>query len=255
MANKLTKEKLNLLIEQVLQEKQGLPLAVNIGLKDKKLQKSLGVGKTLGNKKDWIDLANIAGSPTELEYLDLKKAIENNPDKWRKYLTWLSKSSILNSDAKKLIQVIESPPIDLKDLKLNLKTDAAKALKQINAEFTKYKARTGQQGLGTVELPYRSLSVDKNWIDGQNLNFKSIPQATISVFRKGLEDAGGDFQEYFANLAKFGEALAQISGNARDQIKTTQFFNNKAEAKEYLKTIPPEEVINTGTILKTLGIY
>tara|TARA_R100000231_G_scaffold65365_1_gene52612 strand:+ start:1360 stop:2949 length:1590 start_codon:yes stop_codon:yes gene_type:complete len=254
MANKLTKDKLDLLIEQVLNEKtlQDLPLSVDTGATATKIRRSLGVG-TRGDKKDWVDLIGIAGSPTELEYQDLKKAIEDNPTKWREYIGWLAKSKMLTGDTKRLIKVIESPPIDLKDLELDLDADAKKALKQINAEFKKYKVRKGQQGLGTVELPYRSLSVNKDWTDGDNLNFKSVPQATISVFRKGLQDSGGDFQEYFANLAKFGEALAQISGKGKTN-KTTQFFKNQNEAKNYLKSMPPEEIINTGTILKTLGV-
>jgi hypothetical protein len=251
MSSKLTNKALDLLIEQVLLEKKiNLPVDVPIDQGLAKIRGSLGVED--GLKGDWKELLSFAGDDDALEFQDLKIAIEKDKKKWNEFVGYISNSDNYAQFTKDVIKLLSSPDINLKDLSIPVKADAKEALEQIKAEFAKYTARKGEQGVGTVELPYRSVSVDKNWKDGTDLSFKGIPQATISVFRKGLADAGGDFVQYFGNLAKLGEALSMVAGGGDSELKSGQ-FTNKAAATEFLKQMPADELFNTAALVKTLG--
>jgi len=266
MSDKLTKEMLDALIQEaMLQEKQPF----NISLDDDdfknwaKLNKKIGAnkGKFDDQKKildTWKKIIALDGDGKNFSAEDALAALKDKNYKDNILQIIKKKRDPKLSDQRKkalmtLTYVAQAPDVSLEDLGLGSNPSA----EDIAAQFDKYKTLSDKEtetAVGTIELPYRSLATDKNWISGTDLKLgRGLSPVVIEVFKKGLQDAGGDLQEYFKDLQRLGDALALVSGSNTDKITANAIFDNKQEAEEYLKKLDPSELFNTAVLVKTLG--
>ena len=227
--------------------KDKLKVKVSKGLKD--TDKPDGIG----TPENWLKLAGLDGDGDDLSLQDILLAYRKGAD-FEKLVDYLFVDSLGDADAKTVTaisKIANLTNIDTSDLNFKDATD----VESIQKIFDKYQSEQGrEQGVGTVELPYRTATVDKDWKDGEDLTTaKAIPQASISVFRKGMQDAGGNLIQYFQNLSEIGDALRLAAGSTDANLGTGK-FKDENEAKTFLEGMPPDELFNTATLLKTLGV-
>jgi len=258
---------LDLLIEERLNEKTGYFPRQNLD-KDNIKQKLKvarytrgGPGSTetddnvpdgLGTPENWLKLAGLDGEQGNFTLEDVNQAYKQGGD-FTKLVDYLRTGGALKDrdkkDVKNIKAIVDLDPADIGDFNFGNASDD-----EIKKVFDKYLAQTDRkQGVGTVDLPYRAATVDKDWKSGDDLKIsKALPQSTISVFRKGMLDAGGDVKQYFEQLEKLGDALAFVSGKGDKELQAGN-FKDKEAAETYLKGLKPETLFNTATLLKTLG--
>ena len=264
---KLTNEVLEkMILEEMerLDEKIRLPIK-NINPASKKtIRTSIGVTpdgdapQSKGTLANWKKLVGLDGDASELSWDDFLKAFDGSDDDMALLANFVGGKMIdTDKQAVKLMNRYKGALAgDSDDLRLGKKPSAQDIIDQ----FKKYAIDKGrEQGVGGVELPYRAATSDKNWIDGKNLKTsKALPEASVAVFKKGLQDAGGDIVKYFDNLAKLGSALALTAGVSKagdeDKLGASKYFDNQADAQDHLDKMKPDELFNTAAIVKTLGI-
>ncbi len=267
---KLTNEVLEGMIleelERLGEKKIKIPVAVDTTDLEK-LRTSIGapnaIKGTTPNKKgtlsNWKKFVGLDGNADELNWDDFLAAFSGSDADMKLLASFLGKGEYYDADKVAIALMDKYKDVmkgDAKDLNLGKNPSAQEIIKQ----FKKYAIdTTRQQGVGGVELPYRAATSDKNWIDGTNLKTsKALPEASVAVFKKGLQDADGDIVKYFDNLAKLGSALALTAGVSKagdaDKLGASKYFANQADAQAHLNGMKPDELFNTAAIVKTLGI-
>ena len=112
-------------------------------------------------------------------------------------------------------------------------------LKVKGIDFDVYDTKDFDEFVPTVELPYRAASSEKDWTPGSKIQpSKKISKTVISVFKRGMQDANGNLEQFFQKMSTLGEAIAVVAGATEDKLRPSKM--DKAAATQILKDLPAD---------------